>query len=156
AMRVNRESIFLISVIVIATSAGWAALPSKTSSDATLSSDEMELINNGGKAVFTGHVVLDRPPYQLKAKKMTRTENNGLVEAEGRIIGTWKGEAGAQLQAQGDHGRYDPATQIAELWTDPNKQVAVNWKDERGRGDFLSDRAVMFVSSRTVRLVDHV
>ena len=124
--------------------------------DATLSSDEMELINQGDKAVFKGHVLLEKTEYQLKANQMTRTEKTGLVEAEGNIIGMWKNPAGGNLKAYGDHGRYDPVAQRAELWTNLPKQVAVNWKDAKGSGNFLSDRAVIFVSSKSVRLQDHV
>jgi len=123
---------------------------------ATLTSDEMELITKGNKAIFTGHVVLDRPPYKLRAKRMTRTEETGLVEAEGRVTGTWKGDNGAKLETNGDFAQYNPGTQIAELWTKPGKQVTVKWNDERGSGNFFGDKAQLFVESKTVRLVDHV
>ena len=66
----------------------------KAQDDATLSSDEMELINQGSKAVFTGHVLLEKPGYRLRANRMTRTEKTGLVEAEGKIHGSWDNPQG--------------------------------------------------------------
>jgi lipopolysaccharide export system protein LptA len=156
---VIKRALIVLSVALFVTPAGFTKPTSpvqKTDNDATLSSDEMELINQGSKAVFTGHVILEKPGYELRANRMTRTEKTGLVEAEGKIHGIWNNPDGGKLEAFGDHGRYDPQTDIAELWTNPSKQVAVNWKDAKGSAHFLSDRAILYVSSRSVRLADRV
>jgi lipopolysaccharide export system protein LptA len=104
--------------MVCAASWLWAA-EAVPASEATISSDEMELIDNGSKTVFNGHVLLSRPPYEMKADKMTRVQADGVVEAEGNIIGLWKNPAGDKVKAVGHHARYSPQVQTLELWGDP-------------------------------------
>jgi hypothetical protein len=148
---------FLLIGVVSGTLSAATAGPVPVSKDqATLSSDEMEIIHNGSKTIFTGHVLLEKPPYVLKAHRMTRTQDVGLVEAEGRVVGTWRDPAGGRLEALGDRARYDPQSDTAELWTDLPHRVVMNWKDAKGSGHFLSDRAFLFVTPKRVRLIDHV
>src|SRR5271170_6278921 len=59
-----------------------------TEEQATITSDQMELVDNGAQSVFTGHVVLTRAPYVLTAQRMTRVQATGIVEAHGHIVGT--------------------------------------------------------------------
>ena len=124
--------------------------------DATLTSDEMDLIDNGHQSVFIGHVLLQKTAYELKADRMTRAQATGLVEASGHIKGTWHNPAGGTLIAEGDKAKYDPATQTAQLWTNPGKQVSMTWTDNHGSGHFLSDRALLYMDPKHVQLVDHV
>ncbi|OGR89283.1 MAG: hypothetical protein A2992_02625 [Elusimicrobia bacterium RIFCSPLOWO2_01_FULL_59_12] len=124
--------------------------------EATITSDHMELINHGEKTIFDGHVVLQRPPYELKAKRMTRAQGTGHVDVEGQIVATWVSPEGGQVRVQGDRGRYDPNTEKAELWTNPSRKVKVDWKDEQGSARFYSARAEFEGATRKVRLVNHV
>jgi lipopolysaccharide export system protein LptA len=152
--RINR----LLIALLLASGPGFAAPLSKApaASEATIASDQLELLENGGKTVFTGHVLLERPPYVLKANQMTRYQNTGLVEAQGRIVGTWINEAGEKTEAQGEFGRYDPAAQTAELWTKPNAQILVTSQNAKGTSRFTSDRAKLDLAQKRVRMIDNV
>jgi LPS export ABC transporter protein LptC len=180
----------------------------------------MELINNGAKSVFTGHVQLIKEAYVLTADRMTRIESTGLVEAEGHIVGTWLKPTGEKTTATGEEARYNPQTQTTELWKDArlmhwesasdpqplvvtaerfiahhdehsleaqndvtirragmfeshsdaakylqNEEVIHLWGerkttiqvvDAQGSGNFLSDRAQLYLSPRRARLIDQV
>jgi lipopolysaccharide transport protein LptA len=190
-------------------------------SDATISSDEMELINNGERTVFSGHVVLTRTPYVLTADKMTRYKD-GIVEGEGHIVGSWSQDKGEKTQATGQQARYNPQAQTTELWGHPKlshwesasdtaplevttqrfivyhdkrqlhavddvkirradtflaqsdraqfdettkilslwcqgqNQTVIDFKDPKGSGHFLSDRARLYVSPKRAQLLDRV
>ena len=93
-----------------------SAIPVPGTNEATITSDQLELINNGALSVFTGHVQLTQVPYVLTADRMTRLEASGLVEAEGHIIGTWLKSTGEKTTAIGEQARFDPRTQTTELW----------------------------------------
>ncbi len=186
---------------------------------ATITSDEMELINNGERTVFTGHVVLTRTPYVLTAEKMIRYKD-GIVDVEGKVVGTYTGEKGEKTQAAGQKARYNPQAETTELWgkpklthwqssTDPaplvvtarrfidyhdkrqlhamdnveirqadtflaqsdraqfdettkilslwgDRQTVIDFKDPKGSGHFLSDRARLYVSPKRAQLLDRV
>ena len=84
--------------------------------EATITSDQLELVDNGSKSVFTGHVTLTRSPYVLTADRMVRTKATGIVEAEGHIVGTWLKTSGEKTTAIGERGRYNPQADTTELW----------------------------------------
>src|SRR5258708_4090160 len=96
----------------------WAAWtePTPSTGETTITSDEMELIHNGGETILTGHVILIRPPYQMKADRMIRYKETGIVEAEGNVIGTWDKPTGERVEAVGAYARYTPQAQTTELW----------------------------------------
>ena len=56
---------------------------------ATITSDELELQNNGDLTIFTGHVVLKQAAYQIKSDRMVRTKATGIVDSTGHVVGTW-------------------------------------------------------------------
>ena len=87
-----------------------------TAPETTITSDEFETVQNGEKNIFTGHVVLTRPPYVLRADRMTRSKATGIVNAEGHVRGQWIRLTGERLVAEGQTGRYDPAAQTTDLW----------------------------------------
>lgn len=201
-------------------SAARAAQPKGGAADATISSDEVEVVNNGVQTIFTGHVVLTRKPYMLLADRMTRLKETGVVDAEGHVTGTWLQPSGEKLEASGSKAKYDPVAQTTELWEDAkltrwetakdtaplvvtaqrfiahiDQQVLLaehqvhisrahefwaqsdeakyeqrpqvlhlwgehrtilNMDEARGSGNFLCDRALLFLSPRRVRLLDRV
>lgn len=136
--------------------AGAAPASSGSANEATISSDQMELIHNGEQTIFTGHVILERTPYTLKADRMTRYQSTGLADAEGKVVGTWVKPKGEAATTQGDYARYNPQTEMAELWAKPGRQITVDWKDAQGTAHFQGDRGVLFLASKRVRLIDRV
>jgi lipopolysaccharide transport protein LptA len=196
-----------------------AALPPATN-QATITSDEMEVVNNGDQTIFRGHVVLTQAPYGMTSDQMVRYKDTGVVEAEGHVIGTWVKPTGEKLVAQGKKARYNPNDQTTELWSEAKlsrwetvrdtapvvvtadrfiahndqrtlfardhvhiqqgtdfstysdaakyvdkdqaiylwskKKTVVDWRDAQGSGHFLSDRAVLYMSPRRVRLEEDV
>jgi lipopolysaccharide export system protein LptA len=84
--------------------------------EATITSDEMEVVNNGARTIFRGHVVLKEVPYELHADRMERTRATGVVQAWGHIVGTWVKPEGEKGMAEGDRARYDPADETTEWW----------------------------------------
>ena len=192
----------------------------KETAETTITSDQMELIDNGAQTVFTGHVVLQQSPYVMTADRMTRLRDTGIVEADGHIVGTWLKPTGEKTVAVGDRARYNPQAQTTELWKaprlthwdtakDPTPMVAtaerfiahhdsqmlfgkknvvirrgtdfesrsdeaqfdqtaqvihlwgkrrteLAWNDTQGSGRFFSDRALLYLSPRRARLMDHV
>src|SRR5436190_24189136 len=100
-----RISLFCLGWVVPVWASGNdpQASPAASSPEATISSDQLELIDNGSKTVFTGHVLLEQAPYVLKADRMTRYQSNGLVEGEGHVHGTWINPAGGKTEARGEH-----------------------------------------------------
>jgi lipopolysaccharide export system protein LptA len=124
--------------------------------EATITSDEMELIDNGKTTVFHGHVVLDRPPYKLRANKMTRFQDSEIVDVEGNVIITGVSPEGEQTEARGQFGRYNPATDTADLWTRPQEKVMVKWEDAGGQGQFFSEKARVYISQKRARLMNAV
>jgi lipopolysaccharide export system protein LptA len=124
--------------------------------ETTITSDHMELIDHGKKTVFEGNVTIQKKTYELKANRMSRLREDGMIEAEGRIRATWNSEEGQQVIVRGDRGRYDPNTEVAELWTKPSGKVTVDWKDTKGSARFFSERAEFRAAERKVRLVNRV
>jgi len=110
----------LLLLLSCLSNAFWvrAAMPPTTASETTITSDELEILDNGAQTVFTGHVVLTQDPYQLFADRMTQIKATGIVEAKGHIRGTWKGDKGERSVATGANARYTPAEKVTELWGD--------------------------------------
>lgn len=123
--------------------AAQEAAPVAASTEATITSDWLELRDNGAQAIFTGQVVLIQAPYRLEADRMIRTKATGIVLADGHVRGTWIADAGEKVVATGRHARYDPGQETSELWGDPR---VTRWETER-------DTAPVVLSA--VRLVVH-
>src|SRR5262245_3920083 len=83
---------------------------------ATLTSDEMEIRDNGEVTSFRGHVVVKELPYELRADQMRQTKATGVVDAEGNIAGVWYAKSGEKVKAFGRKGRYQPSPETTELW----------------------------------------
>src|SRR3982750_4634162 len=66
----------LIAAAWIVGYAAGVAAAAPRSHEATISSDEMELLNNGAKTIFTGHVILEQKPYVLKADRMAQEKGS--------------------------------------------------------------------------------
>jgi lipopolysaccharide transport protein LptA len=84
--------------------------------EATITSDELQILNSGATTVFKGNVVLTQDVYVLKADRMTQSKATKIVEAHGRVHGTWLPESGEKVVATGRQARYTPSTKITELW----------------------------------------
>jgi lipopolysaccharide export system protein LptA len=115
--RTKIRFVMALTACLLSSRAGFADVPA--GSEATISSDEMELLNNGAMTIFSGHVVLERPPYVLKADRMTREKTSGVVQSQGHIVGTWTQENGQKTVAEGSRASYVPGTETTELWGNP-------------------------------------
>ncbi len=119
------------AVVISSTAKGVvkAATPAPApASEATISSDELEIQDNGEQAFFRGHVILKQDPYLLHADSMKRAKKTGIVEASGHLDGTWLSGSGERVKAYGRKGRYTPSPQVTELW---EKAELVRWETER-------------------------
>ncbi|MFA5975881.1 MAG: LptA/OstA family protein [Elusimicrobiota bacterium] len=96
--------------------------------EATITSDELQMQDNGAQTIFTGNVVLIQSPYRLEADRMQRTKATGLVQARGHVRGTWISDSGEKIVATGQHARYDPNEEISELWGEPE---VTRWETPR-------------------------
>ncbi len=99
-----------------ATTLGEVGAPVPPPPDATITSDALEMIDNGAKTFFKGHVVLKQEPYRLLADRMVQTKATQVVQAFGHIRGTWTAATGEKMLAVGDHATYSPAQQLTDLW----------------------------------------
>lgn len=112
----NQRAFFLVfGLLPLLSLLSLAVAPSEK---ATISSDELELRDNGAISVFSGNVVLKQSPYTLHADRMVRTKATGIVTAKGRIRAVRTSPTGEKILAQGDFGRYTPAPEgsTIELW----------------------------------------
>jgi lipopolysaccharide transport protein LptA len=110
--------------------------------EATISSDELEMQNNGERTIFSGHVVLTQVPYQVRADQMIRTKATGIVDAAGRVVGTWVSPKGENVRVEGEKARYNPSTETVEVWGD--HQVGVRLDGEKGNALFHGDRGWVY------------
>jgi lipopolysaccharide transport protein LptA len=111
-------------------------------SEATITSDELELRNNGEVTIFTGHVILTQAPYQVKSDHMVRTKATGIVDANGHVVSTWISPKKETVKVMGDVARYRPDTQTVEIWG--KGRVHVQLDGEKGKGTFHGDRGWVF------------
>jgi len=105
---------------------------------ATITSDELELQNNGEITIFTGHVILKQDNYRVIADHMVRTKATGIVDADGHVVGTWISPKNEKSVVIGDFARYKPAENEIEIWGP--RRVDVNLDGERGKAMFHGDR----------------
>ena len=62
--------------------------------EATITSDELEMLDNGARSIFRGHVELKQDPYLLLSDRMERIKETGVVVAKGHVHGSWAGPKG--------------------------------------------------------------
>src|SRR5271165_6886750 len=94
--------VFAICLLILAARLRAQEVAPSATEETTITSDQLELVDNGAKSVFTGHVTLTRAPYVLTADRMVRTKTTGLVVADGHILGTWLKESGEKTTAVGE------------------------------------------------------
>ena len=149
---------FILSWIVggcLAAGAVAAAPASPASTPVTLSSDSLEIQDNGARSVFAGHVVLKQADSVMYADRMTRVGEKGPVEATGRVVrGFSKGEKGETIEVLGTRARYEPESRKVFVWGKP--RVTTRFTDEKGRGDFESDRAQASLAAHEAQLIGRV
>ena len=61
-------------LLIVPTAISVAAAKPKAKTPATITSDDLELRDNGAVTIFTGHVVLKQDPYLIHADRMERTK----------------------------------------------------------------------------------
>ena len=123
--------------------------------EATITSDELEIQNNGELTIFRGHVDLKQSPYEIRADRMVRKKADASVDAAGHVIGKWQSAKGEKLRVDGEMARYEPSRNIVEIWG--HDQVMVQVDGEKGTATFHGDRGA--VDTRTpgkARLTGHV
>ena len=98
-------------------------------SEATITSDEMEMRESGEKTFFRRHVVLKDDPYALLADEMMQIKATGNVSAQGHLEGTWRSDKGEKVKAYGDEGLYTPTPPKTELWG--KRPRLIRWETER-------------------------
>jgi lipopolysaccharide export system protein LptA len=123
--------------------------------EATISSDQLEIQDGGRKSVFTGHVVLRQEPHVLFADRMVRTQPSGLVTAQGHLEARWLPPSGEKAKVLSELGRYDPLSQVIEVWGPPHVEVRLADK-QRGTATFYGDRGWVFLDKKKARLEGHV
>ena len=134
----KQRAVFLLLGLLLSC---FAALISYAS-DATITSDELELQDNSAVAIFSGHVVLTQEAYQVRADRMVRTKATGIVNASGHVVGTWISAKGEKMRVDGEEASYQPSTKIVEIWG--KNQVAVQLDGEKGHATFHGDRGWVY------------
>jgi len=133
----------------------WGGVAVARASEATISSDELELQNNGEVTIFRGHVVLKQDPYQVQADRMVRTKATEVVDADGHVAGTWVSAKGEKVRVAGEAARYEPSVHTVEVWG--HDQVAVFVDGENGKSTFHGDRGWMYtLTLGNAKLSGHV
>jgi lipopolysaccharide export system protein LptA len=123
--------------------------------EATITSDELELQNNGEITIFRRHVILTQVPYQVHADRMVRTKATGIVDAYGHVVGDWVSEKNEKIHVTGDVARYKPDDQTVEVWG--KSRVHVTLDGEKGKGTFHGDRGWVFTQQPgKAKLIGHV
>ena len=114
-----KKPVLIILSLFVPLAAGVRAdspTAAKSPAEATITSDELEIRNNGEATFFRGHVILKEEPYLLHSDQMVREKATGIVTANGHLDGTWLSEKGEKVKAYGEEGRYDPQVPQTELW----------------------------------------
>ena len=109
---------------------------------ATITSDELEIQNNGEVTTFSGHVILKEKPYEIRADRMVRMKSDAHVDAKGHVVGTWLSAKGEKVHIEGDQARYEPESHTVEVWGD--HQVSVSVAGEQGSALFHGDRGWVY------------
>lgn len=120
------------------------------SEEATVTSDQLEIHDNGQQSIFTGHVVLTQDPYVIRADRMVQRQADKLVTADGHIQARWESPKGEKAIVTAAHGRYDQKAGIVQLWG-PSR-VTVEIADAQGTGTFIGDRGWMSLDPKKARL----
>jgi lipopolysaccharide transport protein LptA len=107
------------SLVLLASAGAGAVEDIQASGPVTLTSRELEIVDNGAKTIFTGSVILTQADYTLYADRMVRVGEKGPVDASGNVRGVWKKASGERLEATGAKARYEPQAQTIELWGNP-------------------------------------
>jgi lipopolysaccharide transport protein LptA len=142
-----------IAMVVLAVLWGGAAIA--YASEATITSDELELQNNGEVTIFRGHVVLKQDPYEVRADRMVRTKATEVVDANGHAVGTWISAKGEKVRVEGEQARYQPSAHTVEVWG--AQQVTVFVEGEKGKSTFHGDRGWMYtLAPGKAKLSGHV
>jgi len=113
--------------------------------EATITSDELEIQNNGERTIFRGHVVLVQTPYEVHSDQMVRVKETGVVNADGHVVGSWVSPKSEHVRIDGEQAVYDPATQTVQIWG--KQQVAVELNGEKGHALFHGNRGWAFTQT---------
>jgi|GEM_PF-2137981 lipopolysaccharide transport protein LptA len=214
-----------VNIAALLIVAGWAGLCRASplppaAASATITSDELQLVDQGAESIFVGHVVIKQDYYTLWADRVRQVKDTGIANAFGHVKALWARPGEARILGTGLYAKYDPNTEEAQLWnraeitrweteadTSPvhikadhfisremeqkmwakgnvyirrpgnfwsksedglynqaeqvvslwgPQQVEMQYMDDKGAAHFFSDRAMVFLSPKRVRLLDHV
>jgi len=132
----------------------WAA--STASSEATITSDELEIRAGGEQTFFRGHVVLNDAPYLLKADRMQRTRDTGTVSVMGHLDGTWLSDKGETIKAYGDEGLYKTTPPVTELWGGRPKLIRWETAQDKAPVQVVADHFIAVHEDKEFFAVGHV
>jgi lipopolysaccharide export system protein LptA len=123
--------------------------------DATITSDEMQILDGGAKTIFNRHVVLKQDTYVIRADRMTRIKDTGIVDALGQVEGTWTSEKGEIMTARGKKARYTPSVKTLELWVDAD---VTRWETAQDTAPVIiqADRFIALQAERVVWAKENV
>lgn len=146
-------------MVLLGTVVGGVCVPrlqAAEKADSTITSDELEIQNNGEKTYFRGHVVLQEDPYILKADQMARMKATGIVTARGHLDGTWMSEQGEKIKAYGEEGLYNPAPPKTELWGGKPRLIRWETSVDTAPVQVTADRFTAFHREREFLAMGHV
>lgn len=126
-----------------------------TAPEATITSDDLEIQDNGKITIFKGHVILQQAPFSLKADRMIRIRDTGVVNADGNLLGAWVSVKSERVQATGSFATYTPKAETIELWGNPK---LTRWETPKDPSPVTvkADRFVAHQDSKTIRAMGHV
>ncbi len=134
--RASVQRFFIRALVVLGTAGLTFAKGPET--PATITSDELELQNNGALTIFRGHVVLTQGPYEVRSDRMVRVKADGRVEAQGHVVGSWVSPKKEKVRIESEEAVYYPSKDTVELWG--KTQVAVYLHSVSGQAQFRADR----------------
>ncbi len=123
-----------VLMISIGCAPGWCL----SAAGATITSDELELRDNGELTIFSGHVVLKQEPYKITADRMVRPKATEIVDASGRVTGNWLSAKHEKVRVASDYARYNPTAETIDLWG--SSRVKVQLEGPNGKASFVGDQ----------------
>jgi len=152
---VSKRAVFLVLGLLLCLFLISHARAADSAAPATITSDELEIRDNGALTFFRGHVVLKEDPYLLHSDEMIRTKATGVVEAHGHLDGTWLSDKGEKIKAYGKKGRYTPMPQVTDLWDEAR---LIRWETVRDTQpvQLTSDHVTAYHQEREFYAKGHV
>ena len=94
--------------------------------------------------------IQDTAPMVVTAERFIAHHDTQMLFARQKVTI----QRGNDFKSQSDEAQFDQKLRVIHLWG--KRQTVIDWKDRQGSGHFLSDRALLFMSPKRARLIDHV